>query len=244
MKVLKLDNCEYLAKIPNVSHLPNLEEFSFLNCKNLITIDNSIGFLSKLEILYAAGCPKLKSFPPLKLPSLKSLALSNCDSLQNFPEILDEINKLEKIYIVRTSIREIPVSFQNLIGLSTVSIEIESCGKLMFPSCIICNMPNVEVVELKRSNLSLCLPIAVKWFTNMSNLNLSGSDFIVLPEYLKEFISLHTLKLDDCRSLEDISAIPPNLQILSAFNCKSLNSSSKSMLLNKVYILFDIFIMT
>ncbi|KAK2365738.1 disease resistance protein RUN1 [Trifolium repens] len=233
MKVLKLDNCEYLAKIPNVSHLPNLEEFSFLNCKNLITIDNSIGFLSKLEILYAAGCPKLKSFPPLKLPSLKSLELSNCDSLQNFPEILDEINKLEKIYIVRTSIREIPVSFQNLIGLSTVSIEIESCRKLMFPSFIICNMPNVEVVELKRSNLSLCLPIVIKWLANMRMLDLSGSDFRVLPECLKECTSLRELLLDECHSLEDICAIPPNLQRLSASNCTSLNSSSKSMLMNK-----------
>jgi hypothetical protein len=75
----------------------------------------------------------------------------------------------------------------------------------------------------------------------MSNLNLSGSDFIVLPECLKEFISLHTLDLDGCHSLEDICAIPPNLKRLSAFNCISLNSSSKSMLLNKVlYFWLDI----
>jgi hypothetical protein len=46
MKVLKFDNCEYLTEISNVSCLPNLEEFSFQNCENLITIDTSIGLLT------------------------------------------------------------------------------------------------------------------------------------------------------------------------------------------------------
>jgi Leucine-rich repeat (LRR) protein len=97
-------------------------------------------------------------------------------------------------------------------------------------------MPNVEVVELKRSNLSLCLPIVIKWLANMRTLDLSGSDFRVLPECLKECTSLRELLLDECHSLEDICAIPPNLQRLSASNCTSLNSSSKSMLMNKVLI--------
>ncbi|MCI12770.1 disease resistance protein, partial [Trifolium medium] len=99
-------------------------------------------------------------------------------------------------------------------------------------------MPNVGIVALKRYNLSLCLPMVIMWFANMEILDLSGSDFRVLPEFLKECTSLHTLKLDDCHSLEDICAIPPNLRRLSALNCKSLNSSSKSMLVNKVLLYF------
>jgi hypothetical protein len=236
MKILKFDNCEYLTEISNVSCLPNLEEISFKWCKNLSTIDNSIGFLSKLEILNAHGCKKLRSFPPLKLPSLKSLELSSCDSLQNFPEILDKIEKLRLISIVGTSIREIPVSFQNLIGLSMIVFsKLSSCEKLMFPGCISCNMPNVKFVQFHGSNLSLCLPMAIMLFAKTTRLDLSGSDFRVLPECLKECTSLHELLLDECHSLEVICAIPPNLQRLSALNCKSLNSSSKSVLLNMVY---------
>ncbi|KAK2365734.1 disease resistance protein RPV1 [Trifolium repens] len=233
MKVLKFDNCEYLTEISNVSCLPNLEEFSFQNCENLITIDTSIGLLSKLKILEAFGCTKLRSFPPLKLPSLTFLTLSNCKSLQNFPEILDKIEMLDDIKICGTSIQEIPVSFQNLIGLLSVTIVTESCEKLISPSCIICNMPNMFDVSIRRSNLSLCLPLVIMWFANMQILDLSYSDFRVLPECLKECTSLYSLILDNCRSLEVICAIPPNLQQLSALYCKSLNSSSKSMLLHE-----------
>jgi hypothetical protein len=142
------------------------------------------------------------------------------------------MEELDKIYIEGASIPEIPVSFQNLIGLS--SITVEGCGKLMFPS-IICNMPKVDSVKLSGSNLSLCLPMVIKCMANMRYLELSGSDFRVLPECLKESTSLHELLLDECHSLEVICAIPPNLQRLSALNCKSLNSSSKSVLLNMVY---------
>jgi Leucine-rich repeat (LRR) protein len=227
MTVLKFDNCEYLTKISNVSCLPNLEEFSFQYCKNLITIDKSIGFLSKLKILDAFGCTKLRNFPPLKLPSLERLELSFCESLQSFPEILDKNEKLNEIDSMETSIKEIPVSFQNLIGLSEVDIQIERCVELRFRCS--CKMPYVRHVSH---------PNVIMWFPNMKSLDLSFSDFRILPECLKELTSLHTLKLDDCGSLEDISAIPPNLQILSAFNCKSLNSSSKSMLLNKVLLYF------
>ncbi|KAK2419784.1 disease resistance protein RPV1 [Trifolium repens] len=102
----------------------------------------------------------------------------------------------------------------------------------MLPSSKICNMPNVKSVYLGDSNLSLCLPMVIKWFTNMTELDLSASDFRVLPECLKECTSLLRLNLDYC-PLEDISAIPPNLQMLSAYYCDSLNSSSKSMLMNK-----------
>jgi hypothetical protein len=235
MKVLKFDNCEYLSEISNVSCLPNLEELSFKNCENLITIDNSIGFLSKLKILNAEGCTKLRSFPPLKLPSLRHLILSNCESLQNFPEILDKMEELRVIDIVVTSKLEIPASFQNLIRLWMIYIKIERCGKLMFPSSNICNLPIALSFGIQRSNLSLYLPMVITWFVNIQILNLSNSDFRVLPECLKECTSLYKLMLYDCRSLEVICAIPPNLKRLSAENCESLNSSSRSMLLNKVY---------
>ncbi|KAK2419777.1 disease resistance protein RUN1 [Trifolium repens] len=233
MKVLKFDNCEYLSEISNVSCLPNLEELSFKNCENLITIDNSIGFLSKLKILNAEGCTKLRSFPPLKLPSLRHLILSNCESLQNFPEILDKMEELRVIDIVVTSKLEIPASFQNLIRLWMIYIKIERCGKLMFPSSNICNLPIALSFGIQRSNLSLYLPMVITWFVNIQILNLSNSDFRVLPECLKECTSLYKLMLYDCRSLEVICAIPPNLKRLSAENCESLNSSSRSMLLNK-----------
>jgi hypothetical protein len=127
MKVLTLDNCQYLTHIPNVSGLPNLEKFSFQECNNLIAIHDSIGKLNKLEILNARGCIKLESFPPLWLPSLKELKLSYCKSLKSFPELLCKMTNTKEIGMCITSTRELPFSFENL------RLSLSGCEMLRFP---------------------------------------------------------------------------------------------------------------
>ncbi|KAI5445018.1 hypothetical protein KIW84_013335, partial [Lathyrus oleraceus] len=114
---LNIDNSECLTQMFDVSGLQNLEEFSFRKCENLVTVHDSIGFLNKLKRLDAFGCSKLKSFPPLKLTSLEELELSYCKSLENFPEILGKMENLTDIFVVDTSIQELPFSFQNLTRL-------------------------------------------------------------------------------------------------------------------------------
>nr|WIL60034.1 nodulation protein [Melilotus officinalis] len=198
MKVLKFDNCEYLTEISDLSCLPNLENLSFKNCKNLITIHNSIGLLNKLEFLNASGCIKLKSFPPLKLTSLKDLNLSRCKCLRRFPEILGKIETMNSIDIWETSIEDFPISFQNLTGLTKISIE----GLLT-------------------------------WFNNEEELDLDGSNFKILLDCLKECCRLREAHLFNYKSLKEIRGITPNLVIFDALNCKSLNSSSRSMLLRQ-----------
>ncbi|KAL2576966.1 hypothetical protein AAZX31_16G114700 [Glycine max] len=78
LRILNFDRCKCLTQIPDVSGLPNLEEFSFECCHNLITVHTSIGFLDKLKILNAFRCKRLRSFPPIKLTSLEKLNLSFC----------------------------------------------------------------------------------------------------------------------------------------------------------------------
>ncbi|KAL5079381.1 hypothetical protein RYX36_007802 [Vicia faba] len=254
IKVLKFDNCEYLTQISDVSCLPNLESFSFENCENLITIHSSIGLLNKLEFLNVTGCIKLKSFPPLMLASLKKLKLSHCKSLQSFPEILGKIENIEDIDIRETSIEDFPVSFQNLTGL--ISISIKGHGVFRLPS-FISKMPkfssiwvhqyhyimprqfstmssNVKWLYLYESNLSVSdeyLPIVLTWFSNVEELNRVGVNFKILPECLKERCPLHELGLFSCKSLDEIKGIGLNLVILSALDCKSLNSSSRRSML-------------
>jgi len=184
MTVLTLDHCGYLTHIPDVSGLPNLERLSFPFCYSLITIHNSVGYLNKLEILDATGCKRLKSFPPLKLPSLMELQLSGCKSLNSFPELLCKMTNIEEIEIYDTSIGELPFSFGNLD----------------------------ELLELRISSVSLK----------------------ILPECLSEFELLWVLDVQNCESLEEIIGFPPNLERFHANGCKSLNSSSRKMLLSQV----------
>ena len=52
--------------------------------ENLITVHDSVGFLTKLKILTVVVCSKLIRFSPLNLNSLERLKLSNCSSLEEF----------------------------------------------------------------------------------------------------------------------------------------------------------------
>ncbi|XP_039682539.1 disease resistance protein RPV1 [Medicago truncatula] len=236
MKILTLDRCEYLTHIPDVSGLQNLEKFSFEYCENLITIHNSIGHLNKLERLSANGCSKLERFPPLGLASLNELNISYCESLKSFPKLLCKMTNMKTIWLQKTSIRELPSSFQNLNELFQLTLW--ECGMLRFPKQ---NDQMYSIVFSKVTNLVLnncklsdeCLPIFLKWCVNVKLLDLSRNNFKLIPECLSECHLLNNLILDNCKSLEEIRGIAPNLERLSAMGCKSLSSSSRRMLLSQ-----------
>jgi len=266
MRELNLDHCRYLTRIHDVSNLPNLEIFSFQFCKNLIEIHKSVGFLNKLQSLHARFCSNLLSFPPLKSTSLRGLELSFCFGLQNFPEILGEMKNITHITFEQTSISKLPDSFQNLTGLRSLSIE--GFGRLIRLPSSIFRMPNLsnifsedclfpkkidklssmvltspKGIKLKKCNLSdEFLPILVMWSANVEWLDLSGNNFTILPECIKDFQFLSSLTLDDCKCLREIRGIPPNLKYLSTKYCKSLTSSCRNMLLNQVLFCFFIFL--
>jgi len=237
MKVLRLDFCEYLTHMPDVSCLQNLEKLSFENCDNLITIHNSIGHLNKLERLSANGCSKLERFPPLGLASLNELNLSFCESLKSFPKLLCKMTNIKRIWLQKTSIRELPSSFQNLNELFQLTLW--DCGLLRFPKQ---NDKMYSIVFSKVTKLSLqecilsdeCLPILLKWCVNVTHLDLSENNFKILPKCLSECHHLKHLDLYECTSLEEIRGIPPNLEWLSARECISLSSLSRRMLMSQV----------
>ncbi|KEH37535.1 putative TIR domain, winged helix-turn-helix DNA-binding domain-containing protein [Medicago truncatula] len=259
MKVLTFNRCQYLMKIPDVSGLQSLKEFSFEECNNLITIHDSIGYLNKLEILNAQGCSKLESFPPLQLASLKKLELSRCRNLKSFPELLCKMTKIEHIWLADSSIGELPFSFQNLSAVYALTIydckilrlssdifmmpnlsdiNASGCCGLLLPKhndIISSTMSsNVDYLELVDCNLSdECLPLVLKWCANVKHLDLSKNNFKNFPKCLNECHLLRVLKLDGCEYLEEIKGIPPNLEKISAIECKSLISSSRRILLSQ-----------
>lgn len=258
MKVLILNHFHSLTHIPDVSGLPNLEKISLKKCWNLITIHNSIGCLSKLEIINARKCNKLKSFPPLRLPSLKELKLSGCWSLKSFPELLCKMTNLKSILLDDTSIGELPFSFQNFSELR--DLQITRSRMLRFPTSSKKRMlrfrkdddkmnsivlSSVKHLNLKHNILSdKFLPILLKWIVNVKYLDLSNNYFKILPECLSECSHLKDLNLDYCWALEEIRWIPPNLYCLSTIECNSLNSTSRRMLLGQVCCSFLIFFLS
>ncbi|XP_039691085.1 disease resistance protein RUN1 [Medicago truncatula] len=237
MTILILDHCEYLTHIPDVSGLSNLEKLSFECCYNLITIHNSIGHLNKLERLSAFGCRKLKRFPPLGLASLKELDICCCSSLKSFPELLCKMTNIKEIDLdYNISIGELPSSFQNLSELDELSVR--EARMLRFPkhndrmySKVFSKVTKLRIYECNLSDEYL--QIVLKWCVNVELLDLSHNNFKILPECLSECHHLKHLGLHYCSSLEEIRGIPPNLKELSAYQCKSLSSSCRRMLMSQ-----------
>ncbi|CAJ1952313.1 unnamed protein product [Sphenostylis stenocarpa] len=261
LTVMNFDQCNFLTQIPDMSDLPNLEEVSFKNCESLIEVHDSIGFMTKLKTLSAEGCTKLMSFPPLNLTSLERLELSYCSSLENFPEILGKMGNIRVLELEELPIKELPVSFQNLIGLEDLHL---SCEIIHLPSSI-ASMPELcdfSVTNCKgwqwvkseegEDKVGSMVSSNVDWFSALScnlddnffsagfmqlaqvrSLFLRENNFTFLPECIKEFHNLYTLDVSHCKHLQEIRGFPPKLRRFKAINCISLTSSSSSMLLNK-----------
>jgi Leucine-rich repeat (LRR) protein len=201
----------------------------------------------------------------MKLTLLEQLELSFCKSLKLFPEILGPMKNMEIIVLKGTSIKEFPLSFQNLTGLCKLGIwgseKIRLPGSiLMMPNlsdiyaqgCQLLPIQNYELNSMVFSNvqklrLIKCdlpdelLPTLLTWVANVKYLNLLGSNFTILPECLKECRYLSSLILNCCKYLREIQGIPPSLTHVSALRCESLTSSSISMLLNQV-LFFIVFV--
>jgi len=246
MSVLNFDDSKFITEIPDVSGAPNLEELSFGNCKNLINIHESVGFLNKLKMLNADGCSRLGTFPPLKLSSLEKLKLSSCYRLKSFPEILGKMENITMLDLLDTPIKELPFTIHNLTRLERVVLI--SCGTVQLPSSIFV-MP--ELHQLIAGECTLLLPksadfeaqsssmvlnlglsgcnvsddfllIGLPLFSNVKELYLSHNKFTILPACLKECYSLTKIHLDGCKILKNICGVPPNLETLSAKWCSSL----------------------
>ncbi|XLT60539.1 hypothetical protein HN873_053143, partial [Arachis hypogaea] len=147
LKALNFDYSDSLKEIPDVSSLQTLQEFSFKACRNLVTVHSSVGFLNKLKILNAEDCGKLRSFPPsINLPSLEKLLLSGCLSLEDFPEILEEMENVKMLHLIGSGIKDLPCSFRDLSGLWRLEMSGDEMYKI--PS-VIAMMPRLSLCEIE-----------------------------------------------------------------------------------------------
>jgi Leucine-rich repeat (LRR) protein len=79
------------------------------------------------------------------LPSLEVLDLDWCKKLEHFPDIVNKMNKPLKIRMSHTSIKKLPNSIGNLIGL--VSIDMEHSEKLEYLPSSLFGLPDVVAFD-------------------------------------------------------------------------------------------------
>ncbi|XP_048431348.1 disease resistance protein RUN1-like [Pyrus x bretschneideri] len=190
--------CEFLQKIPDLSGSPNLKHLVLSDCKSLVDVDDSIGYLDKLVYLNLNGCSKLKRFVTrLGLRSLECLYLKGCTRLESFPEIEEgKMESLTDLDIRQSGIRELPSSIAYLTGLQR--LKANECENLTgtslhhiyglqdliqahfgkCPKLVTFGNHEVQFDEVSSCN-SITLALPNLFDLDLGGCNLSKSDFLV-----------------------------------------------------------------
>ncbi|KAK2350345.1 disease resistance protein RPV1 [Trifolium repens] len=252
LEKLDLSNCHNLRSIPRLK-LDSLKELDLSHCYSLESFPSvGDGSLENIIFLNIKQCIILKSIPPLKVTLLEKFNISHCLSLESFPEILGDMRNIPELHLDNIPIKELPFPFHNLTPPQT-----------LYPcdcDCEIFDLPNrvgtmsmmaestikgeEKVSPMKSSHVEyICLhgrklsdeywSISFMLFANVKELHLAYNQFTVLPKSMEKCNFIWKLVLDGCLKLKEIKGIPPCLRNLSALNCHSLTSSSKSKLLNQ-----------
>ncbi|XP_042961445.1 disease resistance protein RPV1-like isoform X1 [Carya illinoinensis] len=245
---IDLSYCENLTKISDLSSCSNLEKLILDECKSLVEVHDSVGFLDKLFQLGFKQCSNLKNLPKsFKLRSLKVLNLEGCTNLEYFPEINCEMEHLKCLWLESTVIQELPSSVTYLTRLKylylgwckslvRLPLSIFQLERLDIVDVIYCqrfvnfekevghngqSMPCTQENEISSSMEFLTLSPPKSNF-NLRELVLSGSGIVSLPPCIEGFVGLSHLYLEDCMQLEEILHLPPNIEEVKANGCSSL----------------------
>ncbi|KAL6130689.1 hypothetical protein ACLB2K_069068 [Fragaria x ananassa] len=144
---LNLDGCSNLVNFPNISgNMMELQELH-LDETSITEMPSSINDLPGLQHLNLRGCRELRSLPSsIHMKSLGYLDLSGCSKLEEFPEISEVMERLYKLHLDGTAVKELPSSINNLTGL--VSLSMRNCTRLVSLPDEICYLARLGNLDL------------------------------------------------------------------------------------------------
>ncbi|KAB2627181.1 TMV resistance protein N-like [Pyrus ussuriensis x Pyrus communis] len=225
LKIINLKGSYRLKETPDFAKAKNLEKLILGGCTSLYEVHPSISALEKLVLLDLSWCGELKSFSRnICMKSLETFDLSFCSKLEKFPEISKVMEKLSKLYLQGTAMKELPRSINNLTGL--VTLNLEYCRELeILPSSI------VQLKSLQLLNLSGCpklkaFPENVGNMERLRELRLDETSVEGLAPSISSLQNLEILSLRQCKKLH---SLPSNIHMRSL---RTLNLSSCSNLYN------------
>ncbi|PRQ35985.1 putative TIR domain, P-loop containing nucleoside triphosphate hydrolase [Rosa chinensis] len=211
---MNLRGCESLTELPDFSGIPNLNELDLCDCKSLVEVHDSVGFLPNLVILNLRGCESLTELPDLSgIPNLKELDLYYCKSLVGVPDSLGFLYKLVTLNVGGCSNLLMFPRKINLKSLETISIY---CCKLKEFSKIGEGMSFLRKLDLSGTCIKE-LDESIGNLTGLEVLNLDNCrNFMTLPCSIYELQDLRTLTLYDCSKLV---RFPRKINILNVDGC-------------------------
>ena len=100
---------QYIRELPDLlSATPNIKKLDLRDCRRLVNVPDSVGYLDKLESWDLWGCNELQILPScIVMKSLKYLHLPQCERVKRFPDIPQELENLKYLSLRCTAIREL-----------------------------------------------------------------------------------------------------------------------------------------
>ncbi|XP_075648059.1 TMV resistance protein N-like [Castanea sativa] len=240
---LNLCRCSKIKKIPefskNMKHVQSL----YLGDTAITTLPTSIEHLTDLDWLDLRNCKNLMHLPDtiFNLKLIRRVDLDGCSKLDRLPENLGNARSLRSLALGNTTIRKVPSSIgllKNLDSLSFFQCKGLSSNKLWYELLPFYSMPtSPRPMDLLFSSLSgasslthLCLyDCNLKAISNdigslfsLERLDLSGNDFVCLPESIIRLSKLTWMNLNKCTSLRSLPKLPLNIEWVEAEGCISL----------------------
>ncbi|XP_048421108.1 disease resistance protein RPV1-like [Pyrus x bretschneideri] len=156
------------------------------------------------------------------MKSLKTFNLSVYSSLEMFLEIAEGMEELEEFNLSWSKIKELPLSINNLTGLSHLNLR--CCVELKSLSS------SIRMKSLKTFNLSGCsslemFPEISGVIEGLEELNLCGSKIKELPSSINKLTRLCYLVLSDCNELKRL----PRSICMKSLKTFNLSGSSLEM---------------
>ncbi|KAF5775810.1 putative virus X resistance protein-like, coiled-coil [Helianthus annuus] len=257
LKSLTISRCDKLEGKINNTSMPMLETLNIYKWENL----RSISELSNSTHLTSLGiydCPHIMSLPELQLSNLTRLSISECESLESLPELLN----LTSLSVSNCDSMESLPELSNLTFLS-----IEDCERLV-------SLPELKnLALLKDLKIKRCPGVdvsihCVHWPPKLCSLELEGlkkpilewgdlnfptslvdltlygephvSDFSQLSHlFPSSLTSLHILNFDNLESHSTGLQHLTSLQHLAIYRCRKVNDLPETLLPSLLSLIID-----
>ncbi|TQD93671.1 hypothetical protein C1H46_020675 [Malus baccata] len=195
-----LSECDFLVPLHYWSALEHLN----LSRNNFVTLPDCISKAVNLKSLQLQCCKRLREIPILP-PKLESLDLNYCTSLEKIPKLPPRLKYLHLQYCVGLSGDEVAKFENNWLNQDILVSKLES------------EWWDEEIDPYSQLNIIYAL----------TYLDLSGTNFVSLPDFISKAVNLERLISVDCKRLREIPVIPLELKCLFLKGCTSLEKIPK-----------------